>query len=73
MELYKIVHFKKHWMPSPFIRDPAPGYEDDWFAAYYPLYRDSRAVEESIVLMRSDDVAIPDYSTFISSNVKVGK
>jgi len=61
MELYKIVHFKKHWMPSPFIRDPASGYEDDWFAAYYPLYRDSRAV------------AIPDYSKFISSNVKVGK
>ncbi|WP_305767501.1 ABC transporter substrate-binding protein [Candidatus Epulonipiscium viviparus] len=52
--------------------DPAPGYDgpDDWMAALYPIYRDPRAVEESIALMRSNGVATSDLSILINNAVK---
>ncbi|ONI44070.1 hypothetical protein AN641_08355 [Candidatus Epulonipiscioides gigas] len=53
--------------------EPAPGYDDPdaWMAASYPSYRDARAVEETLVIMRDPEVMASDYSLFISSKVKV--
>lgn len=39
--------------------EKTPGYEedDDWMTAYYPLFKDERAVEETLALMRTNQVA----------------
>ncbi|MCQ2495427.1 MAG: ABC transporter substrate-binding protein [Lachnospiraceae bacterium] len=40
--------------------EPTPGYEedDDWKTAYYPIFRDERAVDETLELMRSHQRAL---------------
>ncbi|ONI44074.1 hypothetical protein AN641_08375 [Candidatus Epulonipiscioides gigas] len=51
-----------------------PGYDgpDDWKAELYPLYRDERAINETIAMVRAPEYASPDYSVAISSNVNIG-
>ncbi|ONI46384.1 hypothetical protein AN641_01575 [Candidatus Epulonipiscioides gigas] len=53
---------------------PPPGYEGDknWKTAAYPVYRDDRAVEETLVMLREPDVARVDYQYFIAGNVNIG-
>lgn len=45
--------------------------KDDWMAELFPLYRDDRAVEETIAKMRQTEHIAIDYANFISGNVKI--
>ncbi len=47
--------------------EPAPGYDgpDDWMIAQYPLFRDVRAVEETLAMARAEGVAKMEYSLLI--------
>ncbi|ONI45382.1 hypothetical protein AN642_01620 [Epulopiscium sp. SCG-B10WGA-EpuloA2] len=55
--------------------DPSPEYdfEDSWKSSLYPLYRDERAIEETIVMLREPGIGVSDYSTLIAGNVKTGQ
>ena len=49
--------------------DPTPGYDDpdDWKSTYYTMFSDSRAVDETIEMMRD-----PKYGTFFLSDLVPG-
>ncbi|ONI47299.1 hypothetical protein AN643_04700 [Candidatus Epulonipiscioides saccharophilum] len=56
--------------------DSAPGYDgpDDWMIAQYPNFRDERAVEESMALLKSPGVGKIDYSIAMAGmGVSTGK
>jgi maltose-binding protein MalE len=46
--------------------DPVPGYEDSdtWKESYYPMFRDERAVDETLALMLEN--ANPRYDTLVA-------
>ncbi|WP_305768780.1 ABC transporter substrate-binding protein [Candidatus Epulonipiscium viviparus] len=50
-----------------------PGYdgEDDWMVAQYPKYRDKRAVEETLALLKEPGVMRPEYDMLISTGIDV--
>ena len=47
--------------------NPAPGYslDDAWSRTYSAQFTDSRAVDETITMMRSEDYRIVDYQSMI--------
>ncbi len=49
-----------------------PGYdhEDSWMTALYPLYRDERAIDETMVLLRTPGIGKVDHSTSIAGNIR---
>ncbi|ONI44076.1 hypothetical protein AN641_08385 [Candidatus Epulonipiscioides gigas] len=51
-----------------------PGYDgpDDWKAELYPLYRDERAINETIAMVKDPARSKVDYSVAISSKVNTG-
>ncbi|OON95040.1 MAG: hypothetical protein ATN31_02035 [Candidatus Epulonipiscioides saccharophilum] len=53
---------------------PTPGYDDPdaWKTSLYPLYRDERAIEETITMLREPGVGISDYASLIAGNIKTG-
>ncbi|ONI44071.1 hypothetical protein AN641_08360 [Candidatus Epulonipiscioides gigas] len=55
--------------------EPSPEYdfEDSWKSSLYPLYRDERAIEETIVMLREPGIGVSDYSTLIAGNIKTGQ
>ncbi|WP_029488147.1 ABC transporter substrate-binding protein [Candidatus Epulonipiscium viviparus] len=55
--------------------NPAPGYDgpDDWMSEYYPLYRDARAVEETLAMLRQPENAEPLLASFLAQNVKINQ
>ncbi|OON95042.1 MAG: hypothetical protein ATN31_02045 [Candidatus Epulonipiscioides saccharophilum] len=50
----------------------APGYDepDAWMTGLYPLYRDDRAIEETMVMLRSPGIGKVDYSSSIAGNIR---
>lgn len=48
--------------------NPTPGYDDvdDWKSSYYAKYRDTRAVDETVAMMRDSAHAVTWYHTLIS-------
>lgn len=55
--------------------EPTPGYDepDSWMTAQYPVYRDPRAVEETLVIARDPEVMLSDYALFIASKVRTSQ
>ncbi|OON95039.1 MAG: hypothetical protein ATN31_02030 [Candidatus Epulonipiscioides saccharophilum] len=55
--------------------DPVPGYDDpdSWMTAQYPVYRDARAVEETLVIARDPEVMASDYALFIAQAVRTSQ
>lgn len=53
---------------------PPPGYDepDAWKTSLYPLYRDERAIEETVAMLREPGVGVSDYSSLIAGNIKTG-
>ncbi|OON93131.1 MAG: hypothetical protein ATN31_00975 [Candidatus Epulonipiscioides saccharophilum] len=49
---------------------PEYDYEEAWMTALYPLYRDSRAVDETMVLLRTPGIGQVDHSASIAGNIK---
>lgn len=47
--------------------DPVPGYEDEdtWKDSYYTIFRDERAVDETIAMMYDDAVEVNDFSQYV--------
>ncbi len=47
--------------------NPTPGYEDDdsWKSGYYAAYRDDRAVDETIAMMREDAHQVPALTSLV--------
>ena len=47
--------------------ETTPGYtiDESWKQTYYAQFRDSRAVDETLVLMREDEHRILDYKSMI--------
>ncbi|ONI46450.1 hypothetical protein AN642_03120 [Epulopiscium sp. SCG-B10WGA-EpuloA2] len=55
--------------------DAAPGYDgpEDWKSSLYPLYRDERAIEETMVLLRTPGIGLTDYSSAIAGNIRTSQ
>ncbi len=53
---------------------PVPGYDnpDDWKTVLYPLYRDERAIEETITMAKQPENYSVDLSMAISNEVNIG-
>jgi ABC-type glycerol-3-phosphate transport system substrate-binding protein len=53
--------------------NPTPGYEDEdsWKDSYYSLFRDERAVDETLALMYKDGVGCVNYINMIP-NISIG-
>ncbi|WP_305767018.1 hypothetical protein [Candidatus Epulonipiscium viviparus] len=53
---------------------PVPGYDgpDDWKTVLYPLYRDERAIDETIAMVREPENSMVNLTIAISDSVNVG-
>ncbi len=53
---------------------PVPGYDnpDDWKTVLYPLYRDERAIDETVAMVRNPENSKVDLGIAISSEVNLG-
>ncbi|WP_305767016.1 ABC transporter substrate-binding protein [Candidatus Epulonipiscium viviparus] len=53
---------------------PVPGYDgpDDWKTTLYPLYRDERAIDETVAMARKRENSMVDLTIAIADSVNVG-
>ena len=64
---YEADYVEKLMFGYDLYTEPAPGYtlEDVWKSPYYAQFREERAVDETLTLMREDEHRILDYQSMI--------
>ncbi|ONI46385.1 hypothetical protein AN641_01580 [Candidatus Epulonipiscioides gigas] len=52
---------------------PEYDYEEIWMTELYPLYRDARAIEETLAMLRQPENAKAFHASFLAQNIKINQ